>query len=98
MNPSLRPNGSHKFAADSAMTKDAEVKPAEFETCSDRMVVEDEAGQLTELDQEKFGVAEMREISELEVGTSTSAEDECQSDWSLEECKELHGKLMFPPA
>jgi hypothetical protein len=39
----LRPNGSHKFAADSAMTKDAEVKPAEFETCSDRMVVEDEA-------------------------------------------------------
>ena len=43
INPTLRPNGSHNFVADSAMIKDEEVKPAEFETCSDRMVVEDEA-------------------------------------------------------
>ena len=32
INPSLRPNGSHEFAADSAMTKDAELMPAKFET------------------------------------------------------------------
>ena len=72
------------------------VRPVEFETFSDRIVLEDEdseAGQPTglgnmevEAGQEKFGVAEIKEVSEVEVGTDTSSEDKGQSDWSLEEC------------
>ena len=43
MKPRLRPNCSHEFVADSAKPKvDAVLKPAEFETCSDRIVLEDE--------------------------------------------------------
>ena len=92
ISPNLRPNGGHKFTADSAMTKGAVVKPAKLKTCSNRFVLEQgdsETGHLTEFDQERFGVAEMIEISEEEVGTNTSAEDGYQSDWSLEECQQL---------
>ena len=68
----------------------------EFETFSDknRTVVESddsEAGHHTELGDmeveagyERFGVAEMMEIP---------AEEENQSEWSLEECQELLGEV-----
>ena len=39
-------------------------------------------------------MAEMHEISEVEVGTSTSAEDEDQIDLSLEECQDLLGEVL----
>ena len=61
------------------MTKDAEVKPAELETCSDIIVLEVEvsgAAHLNELDRERFGVAEMNKIPEEEDGAITFAEDE----------------------
>jgi hypothetical protein len=41
----------------------------------------------------EFGVAEMQEIYEEEGGNVISAEEEGQSDWSLEECQELLGEV-----
>ena len=71
-----RPNGSHKFVADSAKTRvDGEVKAAEFETFPDRIEWEDEdseGGHPTGLGDmevgagyEKFGVAEVSEKEEV---------------------------------
>ena len=81
---------------------ETEVKPAEFETCSDRIVLEEEdpdAGHPTEsgdmegeASHERFGGAEKSKISAERAGTSTSAEEECQSDWSLDQCQELLGE------
>ena len=65
------------------MTKDAEVKPAELETCSDRIVLEEEvsgAAHLNELDRERFCVAEMNKISEEEDGAITFAEGESKKN------------------
>ena len=65
---------------------DAETNPPGCETCPDRMVLEEE-------DSEADHPAEPGDM-QGKAGASTSAQDECQSNWSLEECQELLGEVM----
>jgi hypothetical protein len=66
---------------------------------SDCSEADDEETELEDMEveagYERFGVAEMKEISEEDVGTEISAEDEGQSEWSIdiEECQELLGEV-----
>ena len=79
---------------------------SEFEPFSDknRSVLESDEYEATEectelwdmeveVGYERFGVAEMNEIFEEDVGTDISAEDEGRSEWCLEECQELLGEV-----
>ena len=100
MNPNPRPSGSHELLENSVKTKTdavvvesdhenfSEKKRSELETEGEDSEAVDDAefwDREEEICYERFGVAEIEEISEDKVGTVTSAEDEGQSDWSLEE-------------
>ena len=105
MNPNPRHSGNHEFLENPVKTKTeavvmessheniSEMKRSKLETEGDDSDAIDDAevwDREEEICDERFGVAEIKEISKDEVGTVTAAEDEGQQvEWSLEESQEL---------